>query len=83
MTEIRTNRRAAPRAWIAVASVLRYSSVAALTASLAAPVALLVQGHEEWAAMMAILTAILWARHYANIRRLIAGQETRIGSRAA
>jgi acyl phosphate:glycerol-3-phosphate acyltransferase len=68
--------------WLGVAVVLRYSSLAALTASVAGPISLLIMGYPVWAMVMAVLTAVLWVRHIGNIRRLIAGEEGRIGSRA-
>jgi glycerol-3-phosphate acyltransferase PlsY len=68
--------------WLAVAFALRYSSVAALTASLTAPLSHLLFHHAIWAAILACMTVVLWLRHHANIRRLLAGEESRIGSRA-
>jgi len=64
--------------WIGTAAVTRYSSLSALLASLAAPVALLLFGRVEAAAMCVVLTLLIWIRHRANIVRLLAGQESRI-----
>ncbi len=65
--------------WLGVAAAKRYSSLAALVASTAAPLLLIFFERYETAALCAILTAIIWFRHKDNVRRLIAGQESRIG----
>ena len=67
--------------WIAVAAALRYSSLAALTATLLTPVAFAVMGEWPQAVVFAVLTALVWWRHSANIGRLIAGSESKIGSK--
>ena len=68
--------------WLGVAAALRYSSLAALCASLAAPIALMAMGRHEAAALFLALAALLYYRHRENIARLIARTETRIGGRA-
>lgn len=68
-------------AWLAVAVLTRYSSAAALVASLAAPVALLLFGHRPEAELFVALAALLWLRHAENIRRLLAGTEGKIGQK--
>ncbi|MGV8839594.1 MAG: glycerol-3-phosphate 1-O-acyltransferase PlsY [Bauldia sp.] len=68
--------------WLGMAFAFRYSSLAALTASVVAPVVVLVFSETLWGLILAALAAILWYRHGANIRRLLAGEESRIGSRA-
>lgn len=66
--------------WLAVAALTRISSAAALAASALGPIWLAVLGRWE-AVLVAIIVALLiWARHHANIRRLLAGTEPRIGS---
>ncbi len=68
--------------WLAVATMFRYSSLAALCAAAIAPVGALVAGfswsHIIFAAVLALL--IFW-RHSANIARLRAGAEPRIGDK--
>src|SRR3989338_28767 len=66
--------------WVLVAVLFRYSSLSALTASLAAPlyVALLSPG-APYLITMIVMSAILVFRHRSNIRHLIAGTETKIG----
>ena len=68
--------------WLVVAIVTRYSSLAALLASLATPVlAWLVLDNPRLASFTAILALLIWVRHAANIRRLLRGQESRIGAK--
>lgn len=70
--------------WLAMAVVFRYSSLAALTASVAAPIL----QFEGWgfSAMtigVIVMSALLIWRHEANIRKLLAGQESKLGQKAA
>ena len=65
--------------WLGVAAITRFSSLAALLASALAPAFLLAEGSVAPAIVFAVLAAILWFKHSANIARLRAGTETRIG----
>jgi glycerol-3-phosphate acyltransferase PlsY len=65
--------------WIGTAAATRYSSLSALIASASAPISLLLFGRHETAALAAILAGIVWIRHRANLKRLLAGEESRIG----
>lgn len=68
--------------WLAVAFITKYSSLASLMASLAS-VAALIAFHLFGAALVfASLTVLLWVKHAQNIRRLLAGEESRIGSKS-
>jgi glycerol-3-phosphate acyltransferase PlsY len=67
--------------WLLTAAATRYSSLAALTASAATPVALWWHGNVPEAKLFVLLTALLWIMHRGNIARLIGGTESRIGSR--
>ena len=67
--------------WIAVAFLSRYSSLSALVASAAVPAIVAVTGDPGLAAVFGALAVILWIRHAANIRRLLAGSEGRIGAK--
>ena len=67
--------------WIAVAAVTRYSSLAALTATLIVPFAAWWFATPQIAEFAAIVAAVIWLRHIGNIRRLLNGTETRIGSK--
>ena len=65
--------------WLAVAALTRYSSLAALVASLATLVFLWFDGYLQEAQLFALLTILMWAKHHANIARLLAGREGKIG----
>lgn len=67
--------------WLAVALASRFSSAAALAASAATPVLLAVWGHLHAAAVFLGLALILWWKHRANLSRLIAGTESKIGQK--
>ena len=69
--------------WLAVAALTRYSSLAALVASAVTPPALWFLGYRPEAGLFALLTAMLWIMHRANISRLINGTEGKIGKPAA
>ncbi len=67
--------------WLATAFASRYSSLSALVASAATPVVLLLLGLKLAAAVFLAMTLVLYAKHRANIERLRAGTETRIGQK--
>ncbi|WP_285295681.1 glycerol-3-phosphate 1-O-acyltransferase PlsY [Aureimonas altamirensis] len=67
--------------WLAVALLFRYSSLAALTATLVVPIALWLLGYDTIAGLAALLTVLVYLKHHANIRRLATGTETKIGSK--
>ncbi|HMN39154.1 MAG TPA: glycerol-3-phosphate 1-O-acyltransferase PlsY [Hyphomicrobium sp.] len=67
--------------WLAVALTLKYSSLSALAASLAAPLILWWTGETVLAALASLLTALLAWKHRANIARLAAGTEPKIGAK--
>ncbi len=66
--------------WLAVAYLTRYSSAAALVASALTPVVLALLHRPEAAILFAGLAIVLWWKHSANIGRLSAGTESRIGA---
>jgi glycerol-3-phosphate acyltransferase PlsY len=66
--------------WIAVAAITRYSSLSALIASAATPVALWLGADTTDALLFLVLTIGLWIMHRANIARLLAGTEGKIGA---
>jgi glycerol-3-phosphate acyltransferase PlsY len=70
--------------WLTMAVVFRYSSLAALVASLAAPI-IQVQGwgFNAMTVGVIVMSALLIWRHEANIRKLLAGQESKLGQKAA
>ncbi len=73
--------------WLIVAFFFRYSSLAALSASLFAPAYYLFGNQIAWqtsdAELLAVtvMSALLLMRHKDNIVRLVSGQETKIGSK--
>ena len=70
--------------WAAVAWTTRYSSLSGLVASALTPVLLAFLVGGRAALLFAALTALIWFMHRANIQRLLAGTEPKIGrSRAA
>ncbi|MBK3745480.1 glycerol-3-phosphate 1-O-acyltransferase PlsY [Paraburkholderia aspalathi] len=68
--------------WIVVALLTRYSSLSALVASVAVPVALFVQGQQSVALLFSVLTILVFIKHRANITRLLQGTEGKIGAKA-
>ncbi len=67
--------------WLAAAAATRFSSVGALSASVAAPLSLFYFGETEIGLLFVLLSIILWLKHSDNIRRLTAGSEGRIGQK--
>ena len=73
--------------WLIVAFFFRYSSLAALAASLFAPAYYLFGNQIAWqtsdAELLAVMvmSALLLMRHKDNITRLVSGQETKIGAK--
>ncbi|MEX2035849.1 MAG: glycerol-3-phosphate 1-O-acyltransferase PlsY [Xanthobacteraceae bacterium] len=65
--------------WAAVAALTRYSSLSGLVASAATPVLLWLFSGGKPALLFLVLTALIFVTHRANIARLIAGTESRIG----
>jgi glycerol-3-phosphate acyltransferase PlsY len=67
--------------WLAVAFLTRTSSAAALAASALTPIVLFILGRSDAALMFGLMAILLWVKHRANISRLAAGTESRIGMR--
>lgn len=67
--------------WLVIAFTTRYSSLSALVATLVIPVVLWILGVDKIAAAMALMTAISWYKHRANIIRLTTGTESKIGAK--
>jgi glycerol-3-phosphate acyltransferase PlsY len=68
--------------WLVAAKVLKMSSAAALAAFAAAPLFALVLSSADHALMALLIAVLVFWRHEANIRRLLAGTEPRIGKTA-
>jgi glycerol-3-phosphate acyltransferase PlsY len=73
---------AAGATWIAMALIFRISSLAALTAAVLTPVWFLLL-HQATPARLTLaigMAVLIFLRHEANIRRLLKGEEPRIGA---
>lgn len=65
--------------WLTTALLFHYSSLAALVAAVASPVlAMLLVANRGIVAVIAAIALLIILRHHTNIRRLIAGSESRI-----
>jgi glycerol-3-phosphate acyltransferase PlsY len=67
--------------WLAVAFLFRYSSLAALTAAVIVPIALSFFSTPQIAGLFAVMSLIVIFKHRANIARLLAGTEGKIGAK--
>ena len=67
--------------WLLIAALFRYSSLAALVASLVAPVYVwwLLHGQLPYLGASIVMSVLLCWRHRANIQNLFAGKEGKIG----
>lgn len=67
--------------WLIMAGLFRYSSLAALTASLAVPIIFYLQPNSQNIALISlVMTFIVFFKHLENIQRLWKGVETKIGN---
>ncbi|HEY5763618.1 MAG TPA: glycerol-3-phosphate 1-O-acyltransferase PlsY [Rhodocyclaceae bacterium] len=71
--------------WVGVAVLSRYSSLAALVAAASAPLLAYLMGGTSAGgiALLGLMSVALIAKHHANIKRLLAGEEGRIGRKKA
>jgi glycerol-3-phosphate acyltransferase PlsY len=68
--------------WLFTAFVFRYSSLAAIVAAALAPVwQILMQGGNGTTLVVGVLAMALVGKHWENIQRLLAGKESKIGSK--
>ena len=72
---------AACATWAATAALLRISSLSALVAAVLSPLWAVLLGRGEAVVLAAALALLILLRHRANIARLLAGTEPRIGRR--
>jgi acyl phosphate:glycerol-3-phosphate acyltransferase len=72
---------AACATWAVTAAISRISSLSALVAAALSPVWLVVLGYPQMAVLAIALAALIFARHNANIARIRAGTEPRIGKK--
>ena len=66
--------------WLGMLAMTRISSLSGMSAAVAAPLAALATGHAELAPALAALAVLVLWMHRANIGRLRAGAEPKIGS---
>ena len=70
--------------WLIIAAFFRYSSLASIVAALFAPFYQLLIWGAGWSALpLVVMSLLLVWRHEGNIRKLLAGTESRIGQKAA
>lgn len=67
--------------WLGALALLRYSSVGGMAAAIAAPVAAAVMGEIQLVVMLIAMTLVVMWKHRANIGRLLAGEEPRVGAK--
>ena len=68
--------------WLVMLAVTRISSLAGMTAAIAAPVTAIMTGHERFALVLAVMAGVVIFLHRANIARLRAGTEPKVGSKS-
>jgi len=71
---------AAGAIWLAVAKLSRISSAGALSAFAAAPCLALLLADRQIALLALAIAILVFVSHHANIRRLLAGTEPRVGA---
>ncbi|MBK6800903.1 glycerol-3-phosphate 1-O-acyltransferase PlsY [Novosphingobium sp.] len=67
--------------WLAMLAVTRISSLAGMTAAVAAPVVAFALGLPELVPVLVAIAVLVLVLHRANIQRLLAGTEPKIGSK--
>lgn len=67
--------------WIAIAYFTRFSSLAALTASVLTTITLFAVGETPIGGLFVVLTALVFWKHRQNIERLLSGNESKIGQK--
>lgn len=67
--------------WVAMLAITRISSVAGLSAPVAAIIMALVLGYGQFGVIIGITTVIIWWLHRANLARLAHGEEPRVGGK--
>lgn len=68
--------------WLIVAALTKYSSLAALSGIFVTFIYFMVIGGSMIVPIVAVISALIYWKHKENIRRLFAGEETRIGAKA-
>jgi glycerol-3-phosphate acyltransferase PlsY len=73
---------AAGAVWLAMAAATRISSLAALVSFALAPVLAAILADQTVVKLALVIAVLVFARHHANIRRLLSGTEPHIGQKA-
>ena len=73
---------AACATWAATAALSRISSLSALVAAASGAIWAWFFGHADMTLLIALLAILVIIRHHANIRRILAGTEPKIGKKA-
>lgn len=67
--------------WLVMAFLFRFSSLAALAAAVVVPIALYFMSTPQIAVLFVVMSIIVFIKHRANISRLLAGTEGKIGAK--
>ena len=67
--------------WLAVLALTRISSLSGMSAAIAAPIAAWLMGNEFYVPALVAIALLVLGLHRANISRLLAGTEPRVGSK--
>lgn len=66
--------------WLGALLISRYSSVSGMLASISVPIAAVIVGHYSWTPMFIGFALLVIWKHRANVERLIAGEEPKVGA---
>lgn len=66
--------------WLGALLILRYSSVGGMLASVSVPIAAVIVGHYSWTPMFIGFALLVIWKHRANVERLMAGEEPKVGA---
>ena len=67
--------------WLSIFALTRYSSLAALLASIAVPISIYFMGYPQIALLFVLLSVLVWVFHRENISRLMKGSENKFGKK--
>ncbi|MEH6756722.1 MAG: glycerol-3-phosphate 1-O-acyltransferase PlsY [Parasphingorhabdus sp.] len=66
--------------WLAALAILRYSSVSGMLAAISVPITAVIIGQYSWTPMFIGFALLVIWKHRANIERLMAGEEPKVGA---